>query len=322
MSEAKLKLMDQVRYYLRLHHYAYSTEKTYMEWIRRYIRFYNMKHPREMGEAEIENFLTYLAVERNVAGATQNQALNALVFLYKKVLGVELAERINAIRSKKKKHIPVVLSPPEVTQIMRHLKGEQALMVQLLYGCGLRLRECLRLRVMDIDFYYKMVVVRDGKGNKDRVTVLPDLLIEPLQVHLSAVREIHNSDLASGFGEVYLPNALSRKYPYAQKEWKWQYVFPAGKISVDPRSGRQRRHHYLPNNLQKAVKKAVRLSGVKKHVGCHTFRHSFATSLLMKGNDIRTIQELLGHKDLDTTMIYTHVTSQSRSGVISPLDML
>lgn len=322
MDSKELKLMDRVRYYLRLHHYAYSTEQTYTEWIKHYIFFHNMRHPNLMGEKEIEEFLTYLAVEKNVAASTQNQALNAIVFLYKKVLDIELDERINAVRSKKPRKIPVAMTPDEVSKVMANIPDEHKLMVQLLYGCGLRLKECLRLRVLDLDFSYKTLTVRDGKGAKDRVTMFPESLIQKMQNHLVNIKQIHDRDLTAGYGEVYLPHALSRKYPNAPSEWKWQYVFPSGRVGKDPRSGKMRRHHFHDSTLQKMVKFAVRKSGVNKHIGCHTFRHSFATSLLLKGTDIRTIQELLGHKNLQTTMIYTHVTALNRIGVMSPVDML
>ena len=317
-----LKLMDRVRYYLRLHHYAYSTEQTYTEWIKEYIFFHKMQHPGEMGETEIEEFLTYLAVQRNVAASTQNQALNALVFLYKKVLDIDLGEKINAVRSKKPRKIPVAMTPEEVSRVLKEVPEESRLMLQLLYGCGLRLKECLRLRVLDIDFFYKTVTVRDGKGGKDRVTVLPEKLIPVLDEHLKKVYELHQEDLKNGYGAVFLPHALAKKYPNAPKEWKWQYVFPAPSLAKDPRTGIVRRHHYHDSTLQKRVKFAVRKAGINKHVGCHTFRHSFATTLLVNGTDIRTIQELLGHKNVETTMIYTHVTGQSKVGVRSPADLL
>ncbi len=321
-NSAELKLMDQVRYYLRLHHYAYSTELTYLEWIKRYIFFHNKKHPKDMGEKEIEEFLTHLAVNRNVAASTQNQALNALVFLYRKVMNIDLQKNIDAIRSKKPRKIPVAMTPEEVNKVMAHIPDDHRLMVTLLYGCGLRLKECMRLRVLDIDFSYKTVTVRDGKGAKDRVTMLPESIISALKEHLSKVQQLHDKDLRDGYGEVYLPHALARKYPNAPREWKWQYIFPAPNLAKDPRSeGKTRRHHFHDSSLQKVVKFAVRKSGINKHVGCHTFRHSFATTLLVNGTDIRTIQELLGHKNVQTTMIYTHVTAQNRVGVMSPADM-
>jgi integron integrase len=318
----EVKLMDKVRHYLRVHHYAYSTEQTYLEWIKQYIFFHKLKYPGDMGEKEIEEFLTYLAVERNVAASTQNQALNALVFLYKKVLDIELGEKINAVRSKKPRKIPVAMTPEEVVRVIEQIPEQYQLMVKLLYGCGLRLKECLRLRVMDLEFFYKTLTVRDGKGGKDRVTMLPESLIPALDKHLKNVYSIHQQDLKDGYGKVYLPNALAVKYPNAPSEWKWQYLFPAGSIAEDPRTGIWRRHHFHDSTLQKVVKEAVRKAGITKHVGCHTFRHSFATTLLTKGTDIRTIQELLGHKNVETTMIYTHVTGQSKVGVRSPVDML
>jgi len=322
MKITELKLMDRVRYYLRLHHYAYSTEQTYTEWIKQYIFFHKLKHPKNMRHKELEEFLTYLAVERNVAASTQNQALNAIVFLYKKVLDIDLGKNINAVRSKKPRKIPVAMTQDEVSRVMKQMSEEHLLMIKFLYGCGLRLKECLRLRVLDIDFSYKTVTVRDGKGGKDRVVMLPESLIPALEQHLKNVYQIHQQDLAEGYGRVFLPHALAKKYPNAAGEWKWQYIFPADKIAKDPRTGIMRRHHYHDSTLQKSVKLAVRKAHINKHVGCHTFRHSFATALLIKGTDIRTIQELLGHKNVETTMIYTHVAGLSKIGVASPVDML
>jgi integron integrase len=316
------KLMDRVRNYLRLHHYAYSTEHTYVDWIKRYIFFHNKRHPAEMQEAEIEEFLTHLAVNENVAATTQNQALNAIVFLYKKVLDIQLDESINAVRSKKPRKIPVAMTPEEVKKLMSYIPKEYLLMVKLLYGCGFRIKECLRLRIQDVDFSFKTVTVRDGKGNKDRVTMLPESLIPGLQEQLVKSKYLHDCDLSKGYGEVYLPHALAKKYPNAPREWKWQYVFPADSRAKDPRSDKIRRHHFYDNTLQKSVRMAVRQSGINKKIGCHTFRHSFATALLLKGTDLRTIQELLGHNDVKTTEIYTHVTAQNRLGVMSPVDML
>lgn len=273
-------------------------------------------------EAKIENFLSYLATERKVAGSTQNQAMNALVFLYKQVLNKPLEKRIDAIRSNKNRRIPVVLSPGEVKQILARLEGVPQLVVKLLYGSGLRITEAVRLRVQDIDFSYKQITVRSGKGDKDRVTTFPASLTPLLQNHLEKVKLIHQKDLVDGYGAVYLPYALAKKYPNAETEWGWQYVFPARSLSVDPLSGLTRRHHVDQSLINKAIRAAVRQVGIDKRVSAHTFRHSFATHLLQRGTDIRTIQALLGHNDLETTMIYTHVLNQGGQGVTSPLDDL
>jgi integron integrase len=316
----KPKLLDQLRDTLRRKHYSKRTEKTYVDWSKRFILFHNKKHPREMGATEIEGFLTYLAVEKNVAASTQNQALNAIVFLYKEVLGIKF-DQLHIEQAKKPERLPVVFSRKEVRAVMAHLDGIYWLMVQLLYGAGLRLMECVRLRVKEVDFDYHQILVRDGKGAKDRVTMLPHIVEEPLRQQVQKVRFLHEKDLAEGFGEVYLPYALERKYPNASKELGWQYVFPARNRSVDPRSGKTMRHHLDEKSLQRAVKKAVLAAGVNKQGSCHTFRHSFATHLLEAGYDIRTVQELLGHKDVSTTMIYTHVLNRGGKGVISPADM-
>jgi len=274
------------------------------------------------GEKKIEAFLTHLANDRHVAPSTQNQAMNALVFLYKHVLGYPLEKRINAERAPKKVNVPVVLTRDETAKIIKMLAGVNQLVVKLLYGSGLRIIECLRLRVHDIDFQMRAITIRNGKGAKDRVTTFPAKLTEPLSEHLERVKLIHERDLAEGYGEVYLPYALARKYPHAGKEWGWQYVFPAGRRSIDPQSGIERRHHLDPSPINKAIQKACRQMGITKRVSAHTFRHSFATHLLQRGTDIRTIQALLGHKDLSTTMIYTHVLQQGGQGVPSPLDDL
>lgn len=314
------KLLDTVREEIRRRHYSIRTEKAYVRWIKRFIFFHHKKHPKIMGEKEIETFLTHLAVDRKVASSTQNQALHALLFLYRQVLDIELDMKINAVRAKKPKRLPTVLTREEVKKVITLLPAKHRLMAKMLYGCGLRVTECMRLRVKDIDFGQKLVLIRDGKGMKDRVTILPESLIMPLKEHLSHVKRIHEKDLADGFGMVYLPNALARKYPNAQKEWIWQYVFPAKKLSVDPRSGIKRRHHFGERSLQRAVANAGKQSKIDKHITCHIFRHSFATHLLERGYDIRKIQELLGHKDVKTTMIYTHVMNRDKLGVESPLD--
>jgi len=318
--QPKPKLLDEVRTVMRLRHMSIRTEEAYVQWIKRFIVFHDKRHPREMGEAEIRDFLAYLAVDQKVAASTQNQAMAALLFLYREVLGKELP-RLNQIeRPTKPKRLPVVFTRQEVQAVLAHLQGTNHLVVSLLYGSGLRLLECLRLRVKDVDFQTNQIIVRDGKGEKDRVTMLPVSLKEPLRGHLKKVKRLHEIDLGEGFGSVYLPYALARKYPQAEKEWGWQYIFPAPTRSVDPRSGACRRHHLDESGVQKAVKEAVRMADIHKPGSCHSFRHSFATHLLEAGHDIRTIQELLGHADVRTTMIYTHITVNSFRGVISPLD--
>jgi integron integrase len=316
----KPKLLDQVRQLLRLRHYSLRTEEAYLAWMKRFILFHGKRHPRELDERDISAFLTSLAVEGKVAASTQNQALSALLFLYKEVLGRELAFIGGVVRVKRPPKLPVVLSPAEVRAVLAQLSGQYRLMAELLYGSGLRLLECLRLRVKDVDFQYLQIVVRDSKGGKDRRTMLPVSVVPPLRDHLEAVKRRHEEDLASGFGKVHLPGALERKMPNASREWAWQYVFPADKRSLDPRSGVEQRHHVNEKNLQNAVKAAVRTAGVSKTASCHTLRHSFATHLLENGYDIRTVQELLGHKDVSTTMIYTHVLNKPGMGVRSPLD--
>jgi integron integrase len=316
------KLLDQVRGKIRLKHYSLRTEQAYTDWIRRFIRFHGTRHPREMGAAEVEAFLTHLAVEGKVAASTQNQAKSALLFLYKEVLESELPWLDNVEQAKAPKRLPVVLTRAEVQALLTRLDGTHWLMASLLYGAGLRLMECLRLRVKDIDFARKEILVRDGKGFKDRVTMLPVALVEPLRAHLERVRELHRQDVADGFGAVYLPYALERKYPNAAREWIWQYVFPSAKRSVDPRSGETRRHHVQDQALQRAIKQAVRDADLTKPATPHTLRHSFATHLLEGGYDIRTVQELLGHSDVSTTMIYTHVLNKGGHGVASPLDAM
>ena len=315
------KLLDHVRETLRLKHYSIRTEEAYVGWIRRFILFHHKQHPQHLGISEIEAFLTDLAVNHQVAASTQNQALCALIFLYRDVLRLDLPGLIDAVRAKKPKRLPTVLTQTEVRLILDRLSGNAQLMAKLLYGSGLRLMECLRLRVKDLDFAQRSLTVRDGKGMNDRLTMLPDSVIPPLQTHLRRVQLQHANDLANGGGSVALPFALAAKYPNAEREWAWQYVFPASQCSVDPRSGMLRRHHLDETVLQKAVRKAAQQTAIPKQIGCHTFRHSFATHLLENGYDIRTVQELLGHKDVSTTMIYTHVLNRGGLAVRSPLDV-
>lgn len=316
------KLLDQVRDAIRVKHYSYRTEETYIQWIRRFILFHNKRHPKEMGVPEIEAFLTHLAIEGNVASATQNQALSALLFLYQEVLCQPLDGRIDAIRAKRSRKLPTVLTPDEVRSVLQQMSGVHRIIVQLLYGSGLRLREAMQLRIKDLDFPHHQIVVRDAKGQESRVTMLPTSAVTPLQEHLKMVQRLHQQDLEHGYGAVVSPFALARKYPNANRQWIWQFVFPSSTRCRDPRSGAVVRYHLHESGLQKAVKQAVREAGIHKRVGCHTFRHSFATHLLQNSYDIRTIQELLGHKDVKTTMIYTHVLNQGGRGVRSPLDMV
>jgi integron integrase len=310
-----------VRDALRVKHYSYRTEESYVQWIRRYILFHNKRHPNQMGEAEVEAFLTHLAVEGHVAASTQNQALSALLFLYRYVLKQPLAESIEAVRARQSKYLPTVLSPDEVQRLLQCLDGTHQLLAKLLYGSGMRLSEGLRLRVKDLDFAQRQIIIRDPKGNQDRLTVLPQILVEQLQAHLVHVKQTFHNDLALGYGAVYLPFALERKYPHANRDWIWQYVFPAKSRSRDPRSNQIRRHHLDDDALQRSLKLATKAAGIDKKVSCHTLRHSFATHLLQNGYDIRTVQELLGHKDVKTTMIYTHVLNKGGMGVRSPLDV-
>jgi integron integrase len=319
-SPKPIKLLDQLRDAIRIKHYSYSTEKTYVHWAKRYILYHNMRHPAEMGAPEIEAFLSHLAREANVSASTQNQAFNALLFLYRNVLQIELATPIHALRAKRAQHLPTVLSKTEVNQVLNGIQGLHQLMARLLYGSGLRLMECLRLRVKDIDFEQSQVVVCEGKGEIDRLTILPASLVEPLKAQIAFVEQQHERDLANGYGSVELPYALAHKYPDADKELSWQYVFPSDRLSTDPRSGITRRHHVDPSGLQRAVKTAAKLAKMNKPVSPHTFRHCFATHLLEAGYDIRTVQELLGHKDVKTTMIYTHVLNRGPKAVRSPLD--
>jgi integron integrase len=305
-----------------MRHYSIRTEEAYVSWIKRFILFHGKRHPLEMGEDEITRFLSALAVHGQVSASTQNQALCALVFLYRHVLRQNLGWLEEVVRAKRPQRLPVVLTRPEVKALLGALDGVHWIMTSLLYGAGLRLLECLRLRVKDIDFASHQILLREGKGNKDRRTILPAAVHEPLRVHLEYVRQRHQHDLAAGFGRVYVPNALQRKYPHANREWGWQWVFPASQISLDPRSGEHRRHHLHESVLQRATKEAARNIRLTKPASCHTLRHSFATHLLEDGYDIRTIQELLGHRDVKTTMIYTHVLNRGGQGVYRPMDRL
>jgi len=314
------KLLDLVRDRIRVKHYSIRTETSYVQWIKRFILFHNKRHPREMGAAEVEAFLTHLAVAGDVSASTQNQALSALLFLYREVLGVDLPWLDNVTRAKRSQRLPVVLTREEVRAILAEMDGVYGLLARLLYGTGMRLMEVMRLRVKDVEFARGEIVVRDGKGAKDRVTMLPQSVKADLLAHLAQRRALFEQDLAAGKAGVYLPDALAVKYPNAPLEWPWQYVFVSGSFSTDPRSGGVRRHHLDEKLLQRAMKRAVVTAGVAKLATPHTLRHSFATHLLERGQDIRTIQELLGHKDVATTMIYTHVMNKGGLGVLSPLD--
>lgn len=319
-TPAAPRLLDQVREAIRTRHYSIRTEEAYLQWIRRFIFFHGKRHPAEMGAPELEAFLTHLAVERNVAASTQNQALSAILFLYRDVLHVQLPWLDGVTRAKRPKRLPVVLTPDEVARVLSQLEGTPALMARLLYGSGLRLMECLRLRVKDVDFERREILVREAKGNKDRVTMLSLSLVQPLQKHLQRAWDLHQEDLAQGLGAVELPHALAVKKPNAAREWGWQYVFPSKKLSIDPRTGSRGRHHVDEKVLQRAIKVALARAGIVKPATTHTLRHSFATHLLERGYDIRTVQELLGHADVATTQIYTHVLNRGGLGVRSPLD--
>jgi len=320
---AGMNLLDQVRAAVRARHLSLSTERAYVGWVRRYVVFHGMRHPIRLGPERVTEFLTALAVEDDVAASTQNQALQALIFLYRHVLGQELGMLEDVVRAKKPKRLPTVLRSDEVARVMAHLSGTMWLVAGLLYGSGLRLREALRLRVKDVDFGSLQLTVRSGKGEKDRLTVLPDRLAILLREHLLRVQELHRQDLEDGFGAVHLPSALARKYPHAAWDWEWQYVFPAESRSRDPRGGADciRRHHIGERRVQRAVKQAMRRAGVTRVASCHTLRHCFATHLLELGQDIRTVQELHGHEDVRTTMIYTHVLQRNQHNVRSPLDL-
>jgi len=313
-------LLDQVHAAIRVRHYSIRTEEAYVQVIRRFILYHGKRHPKEMGVEEIRQYLSHLATDKNVAASTQNVALAALLFLYREVLEIDLPRVEGVERAKRPQRIPTVLTAEEVRRVLSQLTGTHRLMASLLYGAGLRLMECCRLRVKDVDFDYRQITVRDGKGEKDRRTMLPEPLIADLRRHLARVRWQHEEDVRLGCGSVYLPYALARKYPLAATDWLWHYLFPAARLSVDPRSGVRRRHHASEDRLQRAVGQAVRQAGVEKRASCHTLRHSFATHLLAAGYDIRTIQELLGHADLSTTMIYTHALNKGGRAVKSPLE--
>jgi integron integrase len=314
------RLLEQVRDCLRLKRYSIRTEQQYVQWIKRFILFHGKRHPLELGGREVELFLTHLAIVGKVAASTQNQAKSALLYLYREVLAQDLPWLGDIVAAKTPVRLPVVLTVEETKAVLAQLAGLHWLVASLLYGGGLRIMETVRLRVKDMEFMRREIAVRDGKGGKDRVTMLPARLVDPFRNHLARVHELHGRDLASGYGDVYLPYALAKKYPNAGREWGWQYVFPATKLSVDPRSGLTRRHHIDEQSVQRAVKNAVYRAGVIKPATPHTLRHSFATHLLQSGYDIRTVQELLGHKDVSTTMIYTHVLNRGGRGVVSPLD--
>ncbi len=315
-------LLEHVTQKLRVKHYSLNTERTYLHWIRRYIYFHKKRHPKDMSKNEVEAFLTFLAVKKNVAASTQNLALSAILFLYKDVLEIELPWLDSIVRAKRKTHIPVVFTRDEVKRILAQFDGTYWLLFSLMYGAGLRTTECVSLRIKDVDFHYKQLFIRDSKGSKDRVTVLPQPLIDSLRTHLVRVKELHEQDLENGQGDVYLPYALNRKYPNADKEWAWQFVFPAKNFSTDPRSGAWRRHHVYGKSLSRVIKHALRKANIYKPGGAHTLRHSFATHLLEDGYDIRTVQELLGHKDVKTTQIYTHVLQKGSAAVKSPLERI
>jgi integron integrase len=314
------KLLDKLRNRIRARHFSLRTEQTYVQWVKRFILFHHKRHPSEMGAKEINEYLTFLAVKTNVAAATQNQALNAIIFFYREIIGREIPDIGEFIRAKTMKRLPVVLNKDEVHKLLNQLEGKYKLMAGLLYGAGLRLLECLRLRDKDIDFHFNQITIHDAKGHKDRITILPSTFKDALQLQIRAVKIMHQQDLQNGYGSVYLPYALERKYKNTATDFCWQYVFPADSLPTDPRSQVRRRHHLSESILQKVVKQAVHRADIRKPASCHTLRHSFATHLLENGYDIRTVQELLGHQDVRTTMIYTHVLNRGGLGVKSPID--
>ncbi len=316
------RLLDRLRREIRVRHYSLRTEMAYVDWVKRFILFHGKRHPSQLGIGEVESFLSNLALERKVSASTQNQAKSALLFLYKFVLREELPWLDEVVQAKHSRRLPVVLSPGEARKLLDQMRGTTGLLASLLYGTGMRLMEGLRLRVKDVDFDRFEVIVREGKGKKDRITMLPEALRDPLKAHLKRVRALHEADLAEGFGEVYLPDALAAKFPSASRAWGWQWIFPSALRSVDPRSGAERRHHLHAESVQRAVRLAAQTAELAKPVTPHVLRHSFATHLLQSGYDIRTVQELLGHRDVETTMIYTHVLNRSGRGVRSPLDQI
>lgn len=316
------RLLDQVRDALRFRHYSLRTEQTYVHWIRRYIVFHGKRHPKDLGAAEVTAFLTHLASQRQVTASTQNLALASLLFLYRHVLEIDLPWLDQLVPARRTRYLPTVLTNSEVQAVIRQLDGTPWLMAMLLYGAGLRLNECLNLRVKDVEFDRRQLLVRDGKGSKDRVAILPASVSEPLQNHLGKVKQLHQRDLAAGLGEAALPHALANKYPKAGYQWGWQFIFPSRSLCTNPHTGRQTRYHIHDKTLQRSIKDAALRAGIRKPVRCHTFRHSFATHLLEDGVDIRSIQELMGHKDVSTTMIYTHVMSKTTLSIQSPADRL
>ena len=315
MDERPKMLLEVVRDTIRRKHYSHQTEKSYVQWIKRYVAFHHKRHPREMGQPEIEAFLTHLAVEGNVAASTQNQAFNAILFLYRDVLNQTLDFNIQSVRAKRSTHLPTVLTTQEVRSIIAQMNGTYRLLIQLLYGSGMRLNEALSLRIKDLDFDQYQIMVRNAKGMNDRVTMLPESLIPDLQTHLQYIKTLHRQDLDQGFGSVWLPFALTRKYPNADRQWLWQWIFPSSRWMQNPDTALWQRYHLHESGLQKALKQAVRAANINKRIGCHTFRHSFATHLLQNGYDIRTVQELLGHKDVKTTMIYTKCISEHETSL-------
>jgi len=315
-------LLDQLRAAVRSRHYSIRTEDTYVQWARRFIVYHDKRHPREMGPIEVQAFLSHLAVDRTVAASTQNQAKSALLFLYRVVLGIELPWLDEIVSAKAPRRLPMVLTLSQVRALLEAMNGPTGLLASLLYGTGMRLLEGLRLRVKDVGFERREIIVREGKGGKDRVTVLPENLIVPLQGQMARARALHDADLAAGRGAVWLPDALAVKYPRAPRAWGWQWVFPSTQLSIDPRTGIERRHHLNEASVQKAVSVAARAAGIDRPCSPHVLRHSFATHLLQAGYDIRTVQELLGHADVSTTMIYTHVLNRGGRGVRSPLDQI
>lgn len=322
VSRQQPKLLDRMRDAIRVKHYSLATERTYVQWAKRFILFHGKRHPAEMGAGEVEAFLSSLAIEGNVSASTQNQAMHAILFLYKDVLGIDLPWLDGITRAKVSKRLPSVLTVAEIQRLMHHVSGTNGLIIKLLYGTGMRIKECLRLRVKDVEIERGQITIREGKGNKDRITMLPSCLVEELRDHIKARRRIHDTDLSTGHADVELPDAIERKYPRAAQEWAWQYIFAAPGYSTDPRTGAYRRHHWCERNIQRAVKAAAHAAGVHKLVHPHTLRHSFATHTLEAGYDIRTVQELLGHSDVSTTMIYTHVLNRGGRGVISPIDRI